>query len=415
MSLIGELVRTARGLRGEATPPVPYTGAGSPFSVLGGGTEPIKRHLDLTTVESTLFSVLDLISSDIGAVEWGLYRNAPRVRTPIEEQRPLTSSDHLAAKLWDQPNDFMTGEQVRTVVEWHYDAVGEGWMVCQYNAVGIPESYWWVRPDRMKPVTDPGKYLLGYQYTGPNGERIPLEINEVLRITRPHPLDPHRGIGAVQALTMPLSTSLTAQQWIEAFYRNDATPGGIIELGQEELMEADDYRKLVSRWNDQHQGVRRAHRVGILEIGSFKPMAVDFQKLQVTEMRQLTRDQVLEAYRIHKHMLGASDDVNRANAVAADTTYARRTLKPRVRTWTSFANGPYLATFGVTGSGVQFCPENVVPEDDEAENAERVSKASAAATLRSAGWNPDDVLMTVGLPPMRWEGSGNGSSAPAPE
>lgn len=399
MSLIADMLDAVRRPRAETLPPIPFTGVGGVNAMWGRKADPTERQLDLTTVESTLYSVLDLISGDVGGVAWDLYRG---MRTadmcPPESAKPLTENQHLAVKLWNQPNDFMTGDHMRTVAAWHYDSVGEGWIVCQYNAMGVPESFWPVRPDRMKPSTDAKKYLVGYVYTGPGGERVPLELNEVLRITRPHPLDPHRGIGPLPSLMLPLTTSLTAQQWIDAFYRNDATPGGMIELGQDEVLDDDDYKTLLMRWNEQHRGVNRAHRVGILEIGQFKQTPVNFKDLQVTEMRHLTRDQVLEAYRIHKHMIGASDDVNRANAVAADDTYARRVLQRRVKAWHGFANGDYLRCFGTTGRGVVWCPENVIPEDEEAENAERDSVAAAFKSYVDAGVPIEQVAAMLDLP-----------------
>lgn len=410
MSLVADLIDAVRRPRAETLPPIPFTGAGGRSTIWGSKADPTERQLDLTTVESTLYSVLDLISGDTAGVAWDLYRG---MRTsdmmPPENAKPLTENQHLAVRLWHQPNDFMTGEHLRTVAAWHYDSVGEGWIVCQYNAMGVPESFWPVRPDRMKPSTDAEKYLLGYVYTGPNGERIPLELNEVLRITRPHPLDPHRGIGPIPSLMLPLTTSLTAQQWIDAFYRNDATPGGMIELGQDEVLDDDDYKTLLMRWNEQHRGVNRAHRVGILEIGEFKQTPVSFKDLQVTEMRHLTRDQVLEAYRIHKHMIGASDDVNRANAVAADDSYARRVLMRRVRAWHGFANGPYLRCFGTTGRGVMWCPENVIPEDEEAENAERDSVAAAFKAYVDAGVPIEQAAMLLELP---FEAAGPSGASP---
>lgn len=400
MSLVLDILDMARSARAETLPPVPFTSNSTGFGALfGRGAKPNRKNLDLTTVESTLFSVLDLLSSTTAEVEWTLRLKSANPQ-PDEEMPVLGPDQHLAAALWEQPNDFMTGDQLRYVTEWHYDAVGEGWIVCQYNSIGMPESFWPVRPDRMEPRTDPKKYLLGYMYHGPNGEEIPLELNEIMRITRPHPLDPHRGIGAVQTLMLPLQTSLTSQQWMRAFYSNDATPGGMIELGGDEVMEEGDYRKLVSRWNDQHRGVNRAHRVGILEVGTYKPYDVNLRNLQFTETRNMHRDQVLEAFRIHKHMLGISEDVNRAASLAADATYGKRVLKPRVKNWQKLANGPYLKTFGPTPRPVEFCPDNVVPEDEEAANVERTSKTSAYKTLRDAGVNPDDAASVAGLPPM---------------
>jgi phage portal protein BeeE len=400
MSLLLDLLETARAPAAEKVTPVPYTGTQTTaLAMFGRGTEPTERQLDLTTTESTLLSIVDLISGDTASVVWDLYRGETTSNMdPPDGVDPLGRRQHLAVKLWHQPNRFMTGMHYRSVLAWHFEAVGEAWAVCDYASPGMPGSFWPVRPDRMKPITDPDAYLLGYVYTGPNGERVPLELNEVLRITRPHPLDPHRGIGPVPSLMLPLTTSLTSQQWIQAFYNNDATPGGMIELGRDEILDDDDWSTLRRRWNEQHRGVSRAHRVGILEIGEFKPTVVDLQKLQVTEMRHLTRDQVLEAYRIHKHMIGASDDVNRANAVAADDSYARRILHRRVRYWYDYANGPYLACFGNTGQGVYWCPEGVVPEDEEAENAERDSKATAAKTLTEAGFSRAEIAQYLDLP-----------------
>jgi len=400
MSLLLDLLETARAPSAEKVTPVPYTGAASTaLGVFGRGTDPTERQLDLTTTESTLLSIIDLIAGDTAAVIWDLYRGETSSdMQPPEGVEPLGRRQHLAVKLWHQPNRFMTGMHFRTVLAWHYEAVGEAWAVCDYASPGVPGSFWPVRPDRIRPVTDPDAYLTGYVYTGPSGERVPLELNEVIRITRPHPLDPHRGIGPVPALMLPLTTSLTSQQWIQAFFDNDATPGGTIELGRDEILGDDDYATFRRRWNEQHRGVNRAHRVGILEIGEFKPTVVDLQKLQVTEMRHLTRDQVLEAYRIHKHMIGASDDVNRANAVAADDSYARRILHRRVRYWYDFANGPYLQCFGKTGQGVYWCPDNVIPEDEEAENAERDSIAAAFKSYVDAGVPIEQAAEWLELP-----------------
>jgi len=402
MSLLLDIMDMARGARNETLPPIPYTGDKSTgFGALfKKGAKPSTRVLDLTTTESTLLSVLSLLSETVAEVEWTLRLQSGD--NLDEEELPILGPDqHLAAKLWEQPNDFMDGNHLRSVVEWHYDACGEGWMVCQYNSIGQPESYWPVRPDRMDPKTSSKKFLTGYIYNGPGGEEVPLEINEVLRITRPHPLDPHRGIGPVQSLMLPLTTSLTAQQWVQNFYANDATPGGMIEVGRDEPMEDGDFRQLVSRWNSQHKGVSRAHRVGILEVGKFVPMPVNMRQLQFTEMRHLTRDQILEAFRIHKHMLGISDDVNRAASLAADDTYGKRILKPRIKMWQRLANGAYLRTFGPAPRPVKFYPDNVVPEDEEAANAERASKTTAYKTLIDANVDPDDAAQVVGLPPMR--------------
>jgi HK97 family phage portal protein len=398
VSLFGAILDAVAPGRDTSGPPVEFTTAthGHGFSFERGSSR--SAQLDLTTSESTLFSVLDLLSTSTASVEWNAYRKAGARRNPEQEPEEISGDQNLAVKLWHKPNPFMTGTHLRSLCQWHRDAVGEAYMVVKYfDGTQLPQSWWPVRPDRIKPVPDPDKFLIGYMYTGPDGTKVPLELHEVLRIIgRPHPTDPHRGIGAVQALLTALGTSMSAQQWIATFFQNDATPGGIIELG--EGLEDHEFRKLVRRWNEQHRGVSRAHRVAILEYGKWTPRSINMKDMQFTELRTLTRDQILEAYRIHKHMLGASDDVNLANAQAADGTFAKWSSVPRLGEWKALANGPYVELFGETGIEFEF--ESPIQEDGEENRKDLESRVNAALRLIGEGADWDRTLETFGLPAL---------------
>lgn len=421
MSLIGALLDVARATKGDTPPRVPYTAGGS--SILGnwhsagGGA---KAQLDMTTSESTLFSVLDLLSSTTAAVTWKGWRKQAGGQAANSEPVEVTAEQSLAVKLWNRPNKFMTGKFARTLGQWHYDSVGETWIVVDFwdKARTVPKSWWPVRPDRMFPVPDPDDYLAGYMYVGPDGTRVPLDLNEVLRITRPHPFEPHRGIGPVQALLTALGTSMSAQQWISTFFRNDATPGGIIEI--EQGLEDADYNRMRLRWNEQHKGVNRAHRVAILEYGKWIPTAINMKDMQFTEVRTLTRDQILEAFRIHPHKMGISEKVNLANATAAGPTYEKDSVVPRLDNWDELANGPFLAMFGQAGADIELHYENPVPEDRENLRADEAAKVDNAVKLIGVGFEPGSVLREMGLPELPMAAVAEpaadtqGETAPAP-
>lgn len=382
----------------ESRPPIPYTGDGSiTFSDLGTAGADMTSQLGVTTAESTLMSLLTLISQSVGTNKWCAHRPAKPGTRPDEEPVVVTAQENLAVKLWNRPNKWMTGAFMRTMCTWHRAAVGEAWIVV--SKIGnIPVALWPVRPDRMTPLADPDKYLTGYMYRGPSGEKVPLGIDEVLRLTFPHPTDPHRGLGPVQALLTGLGTSMAAQQWIAAFFRNDASPGGIIEMP--EGLEDNEFEQVKRRWNEQHRGYTRAHRVAILEYGKWVARQMSIKDMQFTEVRTLTRDQILEAYRIHKHMMGISEDVNRANAEAADATYGRRTDNPLLLEWQELANGPYVEMFG-DGGRVDFQFDNPIPEDKEDQRADQAARIDGAIKLIGAGVDPADAFETMGLPPMR--------------
>jgi phage portal protein BeeE len=406
VSLFDAVAAAYNGPGEASTPPVPYTSGYTQSTPMMFQRDDRETQLEMSTAESTLLSVLDLVSSKTAEVRWEAERVFATAR-PGRDRQLVTAEQSLAVELWEKPNDFMTGQFLRQLVTWHYDAVGEGWIVAdKFPGTGLIRSLWPVRPDRMDPVTSETRYCTGYVYTGPNKEKIPLELGEVLRITRPNPWDFHRGLGLVQTLLIAAGTSLTAQAWIRAFFRNDARPGGVIELGlePEEQLTDDEFTILKRRWNEDHDGVSRANRVGFLERGAWKDVQQSIKDMEYSGIRNLTRDQILEAFRIHKHSMGISEDVNRANATAASSLLSENTTRPRLDLWQQLANGAYRDLFGDAGRLVKFCYTNPSPVDPEMANAERDSKTSSYKTLIEAGVDPDDAAVTVGLPPMRHSG-----------
>jgi hypothetical protein len=101
-------------------------------------------------------------------------------------------------------------------------------------------------------------------------------------------------------------------------------------------------------------------------------------------------------------VLGLSEDVNRANADAGAATYARWLIVPRAERIKDALNGPFLRLFKGFDKGYAFAYANPVPEDTEADNATRTSKAQAFAVLVNAGVNEDDAAQVCGLPQMRF-------------
>lgn len=407
MSVIDDLLELAGAYREPSNavvkveptpPPVPYTGAGGGITWTGGASR--TSQLELSTAETTLFSTLELITKTTSRVKWDAHRPL-RGGEKADQDRPvILPEQNRAVYLWNRPNNFMTGKQMRQVCTWHYRAVGEAWMVMDFYDAGmnVPRAWWPVRPDRMSVKTDPDEFLTGYTYTGPSGETIDLDQREVLRITNPHPMDPHRGLGVVQTLGTIIGMSLESAQWIANFFANDATPGGIIEIPMG--LENADYDRVRTRWNEQHRGTAKAHRVAILEYGQFKPRSYSMKDMQFPEIRHLSRDQVLEAFRIHKHNMGISDDVNRANAVAAREQLSQNETVPNLEDWAELGNGPYRERFGAVGEVVELCYRDPTPEDEAQALLEGNAKVDNYVKLIDAGVEPAAAAEYLGMPEL---------------
>jgi HK97 family phage portal protein len=350
----------------------------------------------------TLFSIVNRTSGDTSRVPWKLWRKAasgkPEDRTEVTQ--------HLALKLWDNPNPFMSGQEWREVGQQHLDLTGESWTVITRVArTNIPAELWPIRPDRMEPIADPAKFIVGYLYTSPDGEKIPLRVEDVIFIRMPNPLDMYRGMGPVQSILTRLDSARYSAEWNRNFFRNSAQPGGIIQF--ENTLSDTEFDQFQERWNESHRGVANAHRVALIERGGqWVDRKMTHDDMQFSELDRVDREVIREAFGIHGHMLGMSESVNRANADAAEVTYQRHLIIPRLSRWAGAANGEYLRAFGAAGESVEFDHENPVPEDPEGERAERKNKAETAKIYIDAGWPGDKIAEALELPELlrtTWE------------
>jgi hypothetical protein len=310
---------------------------------------------------------------------------------------------HQALRLWNRPNPFMTGADFREIGWQHMELAGEWYWVMNRgpNGTSVPVEMWPVRPDRMEPVPDRQNFLKGWVYTGPNGEAVPLQTSEVIQLKYPHPTDPYRGLSAVQAILIDIDAARYSAEWSRNFFLNSAQPGGLVTFSKR--LTDDEFTEFTDRWREQHQGVARGHRVGVLEQGAtWQPNTYSMRDMQFGELRKVTSDMIRQGYRIHQAMLGNSDDVNRANAQTAEEVHVAWHEIPRLRRQRNVLNVPYLEMFAGTGEGVEFEFDNPMPPSANEANEELTVKSAAVSLLIEAGFDAADACEVVGLPYMRF-------------
>lgn len=367
----------------------------------GASTEQkMKRGMEQYGEVGTLFGIVSRLSESCGQIQWHLYRkntDGRRVYREVEVRREVTR--HAMIDLLENPNPLMdTVEFVETIVQ-HYDTAGEFVIVSEYGSIRAagPLSIWPIRPDRIRVVTSATNALVGYIYVSPDGEQVPLTLDEVTHVRRPNPLDIYRGLGPVQAVGLKLDSNRLAAEYTKNFFLNSAEPGGIIEI--EDRLDDDEFRELVQRWREQHQGVANAHRVAVLEQGKWVDRKYSMRDMMFPELAELSREDIREAFGYPKGMTGATEDVNKAVADANERMFGRYLLRPRlgkVRT----ALNMLLKQFGDTGKSLEWDFEDPVPEDREADSADRITKFQSLKLAVEAGADWDDALEVIGLPQM---------------
>lgn len=343
---------------------------------------------------STLFAIVDRLASSTASVHWDLWRKAASGQ---KKDRTIVAK-HAALDLWRRPNGHMTRARFVHAYEQHIDLTGEGaWLLVK--AAGIPLEMWPVRPDRLEPIPSKTDFLAGYLYSAAQ-EQVPLAVDDVIRPLMPNPLDPYRGLGPVQALLTNLDATKYSAEWNRNFFANSASPGGVIEVPHKlDDVEFDEFR---ARWAEQHQGTGNAHRVALLEDGfQWKDATYTRRDMQFAELEGLGREVIREGFGFPKAMLGAVEDVNRANAEAGEVVFGRWLIVPRLERIKDHLNNELLPMFYPKGADipVEFDYVPPVPEDRAADNEALQSQTTAFSSLITAGVTPEAAAAHVGMPP----------------
>lgn len=354
----------------------------------------------------TLFSIVTKLANSTSQVDWKLYRKTDgRGRVAGSETRKEVTS-HAALDVWNKPNTFYTRQEFVETFQQHQELTGESWwLIGRAEGFDSPVDMWPIRPDRIRVVPSTYDFIKGYIYVSPDGEKIPLEINELIQLRLPNPLDPYRGMGPVQAILTDLDATKYSAEWNRNFFLNSAEPGGIIEV--DTRLSDDEFDEMTARWNEQHRGVSKAHRVAVIEQGRWVDRSYSQKDMQFVQLREVGRDTIMEAFAFSKLMLGVVDDVNRASADASEYVFSKYQMIPRLERTKQALNNDFLPMFGPLGEGLEFDYCNPVPKDEVAEAAERTSKVDTAVKMISAGFDADEVLEWLELPALTYRGSGN--------
>lgn len=349
-------------------------------------------------VSGTVFAIVDKTSTGVASATWHLYRKA---RSGKKEDR-VEVTRHAALDLWNKPNQFMTQQEFVEIGQQHIDLTGESeWVVGRDPRAAVPLDLWPVRPDRIEPVPSATDFLAGWTYRNPDGDEIPLDLDEVIQIRMPDPLNPYRGMGPIQSVLMDVEGAGLASEYNRNFFHNSAEPGGIIQV--ETRLQDDEFNEMRDRWNEQHRGVSKAHRIAILEQGKYIPNGYSQKDMQFTELRTLSTEVIREAFGFPKPMLGGVDNVNRANAEAGEYVFARWLVVPRLDRWKGALNNDLLPMFGPGSENLEFDYDTIVPADQAQEAATLTAKTTAAVAMAAAGYDAAQVLEYLGLPNIAFE------------
>lgn len=395
-SPLGTLARTLSN-RSPVPLSLPFRAGGSGgFGLLARTRVDDERLMETYATSGTIYGIVSRLASATSAPEWQLWRKAT---SGLKEDRVQVTS-HPALDLINNPNPFMTRQEFMEASQQFLDLTGEA-DVLLTKFGKIPVEMWSVRPDRVKPIPHPFNFIEKYVYTSPGGAETDLKINDVIQVRLPNPLDPYSGLGPVQSILTDIDSSRYSAEWNKNFFLNSAQPGGIIEVPNR--LDDDAFTEMRTRWNEQHKGITNAHRVALIEAGAkWVDRTVSQKEMQFAELRGISRDTILEAFGFPRFALGIVEDVNRASADASEYFFQKWLIITRLERWKGAFNHDLLPQFA-GGDQLEFDYVSPLSEDTEAANARLSAQWQAVGVAVPLGFDPAEVLESVGLPALKFE------------
>lgn len=289
-----------------------------------------------------VWSAVQLIAGTVGSLPLRVYRtdaNGQRVEAP----------NHRAAKLLANPNPYMAGDELVETVLAHLLLWGNAFLLkTKVNGQLVelfPMPPHRVKVDRDKRTGTP-LYVID-EKDGPYDQRTFIHI-------RGMSFDGLVGMSPIQMARQALGTYSAASRYQGRFWKNNATPGGVLTHPQRLSPEAAE--RLRAQWQAAHSG-DNANRVAILEEGmAYQSLSLPLSDSKLLEAMDASVLDVARIYNLPAHFLQTS-------AAGSSLTYSSTEMLGRhytaftLRRWLNRVERSLMRDadlFSTNGLGSQF-------------------------------------------------------------
>ncbi len=321
-----------------------------------------------------LFSCVNVIAQAVSRVNWHLYElDKDGERTELTQHELIDLFNHM--------NPFQSRYQFMYLGTMYKLLVGEQFWQLNFNGGGQPAEIWLAPPAYMTVVPSEKNYIDHYEYRRTGMEAPALfTIDEIIHIKTPNPFNEYRGLSPAQALTVTLDSQRYAQKYNQKLFFNDATPGFVLEYPAENMPPAETRKELVQEWDERFRGFRNRGKTAFLWGAKANTITMTNRDMDFATLLDKGRDEILGAYHVPRSILGITEDVNRANAEAAQYTFAQYCVLPELSELREALNKELVPFFG---DNLYLDFENPVPEDEIAEVNNSVNLFKAKIITRN--------------------------------
>lgn len=236
------------------------------------------------------------------------------------------ATDHAVYELLHgAPNPEQTSMEFREMTMLHLASWGNAYAEIEVDGGGRVRALWPLLPGNMVEVKR-REGRLRYHYRLPSGEMRWLDESQVLH-QRGLSGDGLLGYSPVRVAMQAIGLGLAAEEYGARFFGSGARPDLVLmhpgKLSEEAVA------RLKRGWQREHQGLRQAHRLRVLEEGmQLEKVGTPPQEAQFLETRRFQALDVARMFRMPPHKIGLLDQATFSNIEHQSIEFVTDTLMP---------------------------------------------------------------------------------------
>jgi len=203
--------------------------------------------------------------------------------------------------LHDTPNPNQTAFEFREMMMQHVLLRGNAYAQIVSSGRNAVEQLVPLHPDRVRPFIAPDGQV-AYSYTpisGPSRVFLQSEILHWMIFSS----DGIKGESLITHAAETLGLTLAADKYAARYFRNDGTPGGILEHPKTIGKTKEDLERFKAGWQEAQSGGNQ-HKISILEEGmSFKELKTTNKDSQFLELRAFQVTDIARIFRVPPHLI----------------------------------------------------------------------------------------------------------------
>lgn len=270
----------------------------------------------------------------IDTIATSMAKYKPYFYTTDSSGKKTTIAQHPLLDVIEHPNPNLTKFQLLEGSAVFMELYGECfWYMVPGKVTGFdlngPKQIILLSPDKMgiNVDQDTGE-VIGYTYNAGSGRRVPFEVEEILHHRTFNPRNPYRGYSLVEAAVDYIGTEEEVSRFTRRYFHNNAALSGVLSVSGKIAKES--WKKFVRQWRERYEGVDNAGKVAIVRDSQldFKQIGSSVKDMDMTNLKQITMDQVLMMFKIPKGLLGleSGEGLGRASVETLEYIFTKWTI-----------------------------------------------------------------------------------------